>query len=54
VTDIHVISGESLDQEAAITIADVLAAHSAWLADSPTRYRHLLDATAVVAPMKPT
>ncbi len=53
----HVITGVALDQEAQITIADVLAAHAAWLADAPARYRHLLDATSValpVASVKPT
>jgi hypothetical protein len=43
--DIQVTRPEDLDAEAAITIADVLAAHAAWTQDAPEKYRHLLDAT---------
>ncbi len=43
--DIPVHTDAHLDDEAAVTIADVLAAHAAWTRDAPELYRHLLDAT---------
>ena len=43
--DILVHTDAHLDDEAAITIADVLAARAAWVQDAPEPYQHLLDAT---------
>ncbi len=43
--DILVHTDAHLDDEAAITIADILAARAAWVQDAPEPYQHLLDAT---------
>ena len=43
--DIPVHTDAHLDDEAAITIADILAARAAWVQDAPEPYQHLLDAT---------